>query len=80
MKKWQAGLLTLFGALMTTVGGTFIGLYIWSAVISRIGEPDQSLLFWYLPILFLGIVVGVAGLSLAYVGIKRIKANRKDGS
>jgi hypothetical protein len=48
-------------------------MYIWEAFISRIGDSDQSLLFWYLPILFLGLASVGGGSSLIILGIKRLE-------
>lgn len=43
---------------------TSIGGYIWAAVIVPWGDPDQSLLFWYLFIFLLGALAVKAGLRL----------------
>ena len=53
MKRvWSIALLT-GGVLSTVIGIGFIGLYVWEGILVRIGDPDQSLLFWYLPVLFI---------------------------
>ena len=44
-----------FGGVASFVGLFLVAAYSWSAVISRWGDADQSLLFWYLPFLFVGI-------------------------
>jgi hypothetical protein len=62
---------------MTALGGVFILMYVWGAVISRLGEPDQSLLFWYLPIFFIGLISGLGGLRLLSRGIQKIKGTGK---
>jgi hypothetical protein len=53
----------LGGALITLSGGALVVLYLWEAVLRPWGDPDQSLLFWYLPLLMLG----VTGASLGVV-------------
>jgi hypothetical protein len=55
---------------MLVAGVVFAGMYVVEAVIATRGEADQSPLFWYLPILFLGI----AGISL---GAHLLIAGRK---
>jgi len=41
--------------------------YVWDIIIGQAGEPDRSMLFWGLPILFIGIVAiaGAVGLAVA---------------
>ncbi len=47
--------------------------YLWDIVIGQAGEPDRSMLFWGLPILFFGIfaVTAAGGLTLAAVRLWR---------
>jgi ABC-type uncharacterized transport system permease subunit len=71
MKAWAARLCVALGGLMVMLGLIFIIMYVWQAVIARLGEPDQSLLFWYLPILFLGMIAAMLGLRLIRCGIDR---------
>lgn len=48
-------------------------MYFWEAIIVRMGDPDQSLIFWYLPILFIGIIAVIGGISMLIEGIHRLK-------
>ena len=58
-----AGALVLF-----IVGVASVKWYAWDIAIEQAGEPDRSMLFWGLPILFLGIVViAVAGALVVVV-------------
>jgi len=66
----------LLGGLITFVGASFVVMYFWEAIITRIGDPDQSLIFWYLPILFLGLIGILGGVALLAQGIKRIRKLR----
>jgi len=77
-EKWLAYLRVLLGGLATALGLVFVFMYIWEAIISRLGEPDQSLIFWYLPILFMGLISSVGGLKLLLGGIGQIRSMRKD--
>lgn len=76
--KWLAWAMTIAGALIGVVGLAFIWLYFWEGIIVRIGEPDQSLAFWYLPILFIGLMAGGAGLALLRRGLSRLRRLRGD--
>ena len=67
-------LTVLISGIVLSITGIFlIGVYLLEAVISRIGEPDQSLLFWYLPFLFLGLFALVTGLIIGIRGISGIR-------
>jgi len=63
----------VFGALATAVGLWSIAAYFLEAVIARVGEPDQSLLFWYLPLLFIGIIGLILGVAAGTWGVWRRK-------
>jgi len=52
------------GYLLSLAGIVFVVMYIKEAVIDRFGEGDQSLLFWYLPVLFIGMAMLLGGLLL----------------
>jgi len=60
--------------LLTVVGAGFIAMYFRDGVIARWGDPDQSLLFWYLPILFIGIFSFSGGLSLFTIAWKKLRS------
>jgi hypothetical protein len=77
LNKWLAISCILLGGLGAFLGVTLIVMYVWAAVISRIGEPDQSLLFWYLPIMFLGMAAAGGGIWLLVFGLKARKGCRK---
>lgn len=57
-----------FGSLVALLGAAFVAMYVREAIIARAGEPDQSLLFWYLPILFLGVIAVLTGLGIGAWG------------
>jgi hypothetical protein len=80
LKKWLAYSFVLLGGFIAVSGVVFIFMYVWAAIISRLGEPDQSLLFWYLPVLFLGLISSVGGLKLLLHGIDRKRSIKELGS
>lgn len=65
-----------FGTLMAFAGVAFVVMYILEAIVARAGEPDQSLLFWYLPILFIGFVGMGIGLGVGVWGVIRLRKGR----
>jgi hypothetical protein len=77
LKTLLTYLSVLLGGLIAFVGASFVVMYFWHAIIARMGDSDQSLMFWYLPILFLGLIGVLGGLTLLARGIKGIRnANR----
>ena len=70
----------VFGILAFVTGSVFVVMYISQAIIARLGEPDQSLLFWYLPFLFMGIIgifTGIGIGALGVIGLRRIHSQDK---
>jgi uncharacterized BrkB/YihY/UPF0761 family membrane protein len=74
---WTA---TLFGGFALVLGVTFIVMYLLEAIAKRIGDPDQSLIFWYLPILFLGVSIAMIGFSSLIWGVKRLRGTTRPKS
>ena len=67
---------TCAGSVAILVGVAMIGGYVLEAVIRRVGEPDQSLLFWYLPLLFIGIMCTMAGVGATAWGVSRLRRSK----
>lgn len=80
LKKWRAITRIPLGGLGAFPGMALILMYVREAVISRIGEPDQSPLFWYLPILFPGIAAAGGGISLLVFGLRAIGTTKGERS
>ncbi len=64
------------GSLICLSGLAFAVMYVLEAVVARLGEPDQSLLFRYLPISFLGLIGIVVGLFIGIWGANRLRTIR----
>lgn len=64
MRRFLSWLAMMLGVVTTLVGVVFAAMYVFEAIIKRIGDPDQSLVFWYLPILLLGVFCIVIGIRL----------------
>ncbi len=73
---WLATVALGGGVVAILAGLAMIGAYVLEAVIKRMGEPDQSLLFWYLPLLFIGILCTMAGIGAATWGVSRLRKIR----
>ena len=63
----------IFGVIAFITGLMFIILFIVKAIVERIGEADQSLLFWYLPVLIIGIIVAIPGAGFFIWGFKNLR-------
>lgn len=64
------------GIILSLSGAAFVIAYILEAIVARTGEPDQSLLFWYLPILFIGLMGMTIGIGIIVWGAVRLRAAR----
>lgn len=73
LSTFQPGIALILGVIFVAAGVGLVGGYVVEAVIARIGEPDQSLLFWYLPILFIGIAAMMIGLFAFVWGARRLR-------
>ena len=62
-----------FGAIAALIGVGLVGSYAWWAVVARWGEPDQSLLFWYLPFLLFGLGGVVYGSTVSGWARRRLR-------
>ena len=72
-KKTWPSIVLISGIVISIVGAILIIGYILEAYVARRGEPDQSLLFWYLPFLFVGFISFVTGLSASVLGFNRLR-------
>jgi choline-glycine betaine transporter len=70
----------VIGSLVALTGIACIVMYVSEAIIARVGEGDQSLLFWYLPILFFGIIGILVGLGIGVWGAIRLRKSRERDS
>lgn len=70
--KLRPALALLGGITLCLIGGALIAAYVLEAVSARWGEADQSLLFWYLPLLFFGIIALGTGTGPCLWGIRQL--------
>jgi phosphotransferase system glucose/maltose/N-acetylglucosamine-specific IIC component len=77
MMSWREGLLYVMSAVAGCIGLLLMGTYAWS-VWSVIGEPDQSIIFWYSSFLLFGLfLVAVAVVFVVLARIMR-RENREN--
>lgn len=72
----------LSGVLLVVAGVVFVVIYFKDAIFLRLGEPDQSLIFWYLPFLFVGFGGVISGLVIGNAGLNKLRARpceKKEG-
>jgi uncharacterized membrane protein len=67
----------IFGVIAFLTGLMFIILFIVKAIVERIGEADQSLLFWYLPVLIIGIIAAIPGAGFFIWGFINLRRKEK---
>ena len=69
----------MVGALFALAGLSFVAMYVLEAIISRQGESDQSLIFWYLPFLLFGLIGITIGIGGFVFGANRLKQLHQQG-
>jgi hypothetical protein len=72
-KKTWPSIVLISGIVISIVGAILIIGYILEAYVARRGDPDQSLLFWYLPLLFVGFISFTTGLSASIWGFNNLR-------
>ncbi|NOZ93293.1 MAG: hypothetical protein GXP47_00965 [Acidobacteria bacterium] len=75
-KKIRARAIVATGGLAVLAGLALVTVYIVEAIVARLGQPDQSLLFWYLPFALLGIGAIAVGSGLGIWGIHELRKGR----
>lgn len=63
------------GVVAFLAGIGMLGAYVLEAVIKRLGEADQSLLFWYLPFALFGLMSVIAGIAATAWGVSRLRGS-----
>ena len=64
--KLAAGIAATFLAIVLfLIGAAAVKWYAWDIAISQAGQPDRSMLFWGLPILFIGLIATIVSVGLA---------------
>ena len=71
------GILAAIGAvILLFIGGAALKWYVWDIAIRQAGEPDRSMLFWGLPIAFVGVTSLGLGAVMADQARRRLAKSR----
>lgn len=76
--RWRAILAASAATISLAIGVAAVKWYIWDIAIRQAGEPDRSMLFWGLPIVFIGCGALAAGGSLAVFAGRRFTKTEAD--
>lgn len=74
--RWRESLLFVLSFLAGIFGLLLVGTYAWS-VWSVMGEPDQSIIFWYSSFLFFGLFLLAAAVTFGVLGWILRRENRE---
>jgi TRAP-type C4-dicarboxylate transport system permease small subunit len=77
MMKWLYILAVISGAAFMATGIWFAAMYVMEAIVKRMGEPDQSLVFWYIPILLIGMGGFMAGMLSFWWGLMNLRRTKQ---
>ncbi len=67
----------LSGIILALMGMLGIGVYLFSGI-AVLDQPDKSIIFWYLPILFIGITLLGLAVYFIIIGLKSLKGKDND--
>ena len=59
------------GVTALFIGGAALKWYIWDIAIQQAAEPDRSMLFWGIPIAFIGLAATATGTTLLWLARRR---------
>ena len=67
----------LSGIIFALMGVLGIGVYLFSGI-AVLDQPDKSIIFWYLPILFICITILGLAVYFVIIGIRSLKGKESD--
>ena len=67
----------LSGIILALMGMLGIGVYLFSGI-AVLDQPDKSIIFWYLPILFIGITLLGLAVYFIIIGRRSLKGKESD--
>ena len=65
------------GIILALMGMFGIGGYLFSGI-AVLDQPDKSIIFWYLPILFIGITLLSLAVFFIIIGLRSLKGKESD--
>ena len=66
--------------LALIVGVAALKWYVWDVAIQQADEPDRSMLFWGIPIAFIGVAALAVGVALGTVTYRHFRGRITDDS
>lgn len=78
LRKGLGILAAVTGVSALFIGGAALKWYFWDIVIQQAGEPDRSMLFWGIPIVFIGVAATAAGTALLWLARRRLSPGSRD--
>ena len=75
--RWRrigAAIALVVAIALIVAGAAAVKWYVWDIAIAEAGEPDRSMLFWGIPVLFIGGGALTAGVLLMRVGVRGSRA------
>jgi hypothetical protein len=67
----------LSGIIFALIGILGIGVYLFSGI-AVLDQPDKSVIFWYLPILFIGITLLGIAVYFIIIGFKSLRGSESE--
>ncbi len=74
-----AAVLGVIAAVLLLVAGASIKWYVWDVAIGQAGASDRSMIFWGIPILFIGIATLISGVGLIVLAVRNLRSSRLRG-
>ena len=72
LNKGLSILAAVAGVTALFIGGAALKWYIWDIVIQQAGESDRSMLFWGIPIVFIGMGAIATGTALLWLARRKL--------
>jgi hypothetical protein len=76
LRRFLAWLSVAAAVVCVVIGGAALKWYLWDIVIVESGNPDRSMLFWGLPVVFIGIVAIGGGVGFGVLARSLFSARR----
>ena len=71
--RFKAYLSAAVAAVALIIGLAAFKWYFWDVVVRGAGESDRSMLFWGIPIVFIGVAALAVGSSLATLAFRQLR-------
>jgi hypothetical protein len=76
LRRFLAWLSVAAAVACLLIGGAALKWYLWDILIVESGSPDRSMLFWGLPVVFIGLAAVGGGVGLGVLARSLFSARR----